>query len=155
MSPKLVQTYPRIVENWGITMAPLFLRLISWKSLPQSIWNSHFCHCQNQNDTFSLVQSADALRSEKVKFDKHFNWLGKTFSWYQSQNQWCHCNSPVFYCMRISLHEFWWHGWKFLKATSIILNTIKTLDDYTEGPQPEKMIPNGKNVFLIRFKNCL
>ena len=40
-----------------------------------------------------------------------------------------------------------------LKATSIILNTIKTLDDYTEGPQPEKMIPNGKNVFLIRFKN--
>ena len=39
-----------------------------------------------------------------------------------------------------------------LKATSIILNTIKTLDDYTEGPQPEKMIPNGKNVFLIRFK---
>ena len=40
-----------------------------------------------------------------------------------------------------------------LKATSIILNSIKTLDDYTEGPQPEKMIPNGKNVSLIRFKN--
>ena len=29
MSPKLVQTYPHIVENWGITMAPLILRLIS------------------------------------------------------------------------------------------------------------------------------
>ena len=40
-----------------------------------------------------------------------------------------------------------------LKSTSIILNTIKTLDDYKEGPQPEKMIPNGKNLFLIRFKN--
>jgi hypothetical protein len=23
MSPKLVQTYPHIVENWGITMAPV------------------------------------------------------------------------------------------------------------------------------------
>ena len=29
MSPKLVRTLPHIVENWGITMAPLFLRLIS------------------------------------------------------------------------------------------------------------------------------
>ena len=37
MSPKLVRTYPRIVENRRITMAPLFLRLISWKSLPQSM----------------------------------------------------------------------------------------------------------------------
>ena len=32
-----MQTYPHIVENRGITMAPLILRLISWKSLPQSI----------------------------------------------------------------------------------------------------------------------
>ena len=37
LSPKLVWTYPSIVENWGITLAPLLLRLISWKSLPQSI----------------------------------------------------------------------------------------------------------------------
>ena len=37
MSPKLVQTYPCIVENRGITMEPLFLRLIAWKSLTQSI----------------------------------------------------------------------------------------------------------------------
>ena len=37
MSPKLVRTWPHIVENRGITMAPLFLRLISWKSLTQSI----------------------------------------------------------------------------------------------------------------------
>ena len=29
MSPKLVQTYPHIVENQVITMAPLYLRLIS------------------------------------------------------------------------------------------------------------------------------
>ena len=29
MSPKLVQTQPHTVENRGITMAPLFLRLIS------------------------------------------------------------------------------------------------------------------------------
>ena len=34
MSPKLLCTYPHIVENWGITMAPLFLRLISSKSHP-------------------------------------------------------------------------------------------------------------------------
>ena len=37
MSPKLVRTQPHTVENRGITMAPLFLRLISWKSLTQSI----------------------------------------------------------------------------------------------------------------------
>ena len=29
MSPKLVRTYPHIVENRRITMAPLFLRFIS------------------------------------------------------------------------------------------------------------------------------
>ena len=29
MSPKLVQTYPHTVENRGIAMAPLILRLIS------------------------------------------------------------------------------------------------------------------------------
>ena len=29
MSPKLLRTYPHIVENLGITMAPLFLRLTS------------------------------------------------------------------------------------------------------------------------------
>ena len=63
MSPKLVPTYPHIVENWGIKKAPLFLRLILWKSIPQSIQNSHFCHCQNQNGTSFLVQSADALSS--------------------------------------------------------------------------------------------
>ena len=37
MSPKLVRTWPHIVENRRITMAPLFLRLISWKTHPQSI----------------------------------------------------------------------------------------------------------------------
>ena len=29
MSPKLLRTLPHIVENWGITMAPLFLRFTS------------------------------------------------------------------------------------------------------------------------------
>ena len=29
MSPKLLRTLPHIVENLGITMAPLFLRLTS------------------------------------------------------------------------------------------------------------------------------
>ena len=37
MSPKLVRTEPHTVENRGITMTPLFLRLMSWKSLTQSI----------------------------------------------------------------------------------------------------------------------
>jgi hypothetical protein len=36
-SPKLVRIHPYIVENRGITIAPLFLGLISWKSPPQSI----------------------------------------------------------------------------------------------------------------------
>ena len=49
----------------------------------------------------------------KVKFDKDINQWGKTFSWYQSQKKWCHCNSPVFYYMVISSDEFLWkiyHG---------------------------------------------
>ena len=29
ITPKLFRTYLHIVENWGITMAPLVLRLIS------------------------------------------------------------------------------------------------------------------------------
>ena len=38
-----------------------------------------------------------------------------------------------------------------LKATSIILNTIKTLDFYTDGPQPEKIVPDGKHLIPINF----
>ena len=98
-APKLLRTYPSIVENLGITMA-LSLRLILWKSLPQSILNSHFCHCQNQRATFFWCSEAVSWCSqyscsveknkpnnlcEKAKFDKHFNWLGKTFSLYQSK----------------------------------------------------------------------
>ena len=37
MSPKLVRTYPHIVEKRGITITPLILRLISLKSPSQSI----------------------------------------------------------------------------------------------------------------------
>ena len=37
MSPKLFRTYLHIVENRRITIAPSFLRLISWKSPPHSI----------------------------------------------------------------------------------------------------------------------
>ena len=37
MSPKLVKTYPHRVENRGIAMAPLFLRLIYVKKFSQSI----------------------------------------------------------------------------------------------------------------------
>ena len=37
MSLKLVRTYPHTVENQGIIIAPLFLRLISRKSLTKSI----------------------------------------------------------------------------------------------------------------------
>ena len=49
---------------------------------------------------------------ENVMFDKDLDWLGRTFSWYQSQKWWCHCNSPVFYYMWLSLHKFWWHTQK-------------------------------------------
>ena len=37
ISQKLVLTQPHTVENRGISMAPLVLRLISWKTHPQSI----------------------------------------------------------------------------------------------------------------------
>ena len=40
------------------------------------------------------------------------NDLGRTFSWYQSQKYWCHCDSPVFYYMSISSDEFWWQRQK-------------------------------------------
>ena len=43
---------------------------------------------------------------EKVKYDQDLNWLGTSFSWYQSQKWWCHCNSPVFYYMWLSSHKF-------------------------------------------------
>ena len=46
-----------VVENQGITMAPLFLRLISWKTHPHSIQDSHFLPCQNQNNTSFLLGS--------------------------------------------------------------------------------------------------
>ena len=61
------------------------------------IQNSHFCDCQKQNVTSFLVLLLSVTFSvnknkpnsqsicEKVKFDKDFNWLGRTFSWYQSQ----------------------------------------------------------------------
>ena len=35
MSPKLMQTYPHIVENWGITIAPIIFEInIMKKSYP-------------------------------------------------------------------------------------------------------------------------
>ena len=37
VSQKLLRTEPHVVENRGITMAPLFLRLTSWKTHPHSI----------------------------------------------------------------------------------------------------------------------
>ena len=108
MSPKLVRT---IVENQGITMAPLFLRLITWKSPPQSIkifvkldsfinvlvvwfvfvyteiyWDNSWLH---QKWSYVLV-----LTVAKVWI---LDWLERTFSWYQPQKWWCHCNSPVFH----------------------------------------------------------
>ena len=51
MSPKLLRTQPHIVENRGITMAPLFL------SLPSFIQIKNFCHCENQNNTSFLLDS--------------------------------------------------------------------------------------------------
>ena len=38
MSPKLVRTEPHTVENRGITMTPLFLRLISGKDRQNAKW---------------------------------------------------------------------------------------------------------------------
>ena len=32
-----------------------------------------------------------------------------------------------------------------LKTTEVILQTIKILEDFKEGPEPEKMIPDGMN----------
>ena len=37
MSPKLLQTYPQRVENWGFAMAPLFWKLTLLKKLPNQL----------------------------------------------------------------------------------------------------------------------
>ena len=37
MLPKLLPTYPHRVENWGIAMAPLYLKLILIKALPSHL----------------------------------------------------------------------------------------------------------------------
>ena len=148
MSPKLVRNYPHVVENRGITMAPLFLISISWKSPPQSIkifvkldfftnvlvdwfvfvytesyweqqlsapekkWHFGFQSGKNVNLKFTLFAMSKPKQQffsagltalsaqlrvnqnkrnnqnncEKVKLDKDFKWLGKTFSLNQSQN---------------------------------------------------------------------
>ena len=88
MSPKIGRTYSRKLENHnGI--------IIYWYQFK----NSHFCHCKNQNVTsflcnqllllltFSVNKSKPNSQSicQKDKFDKDFDWLGRTLSWYQFQ----------------------------------------------------------------------
>ena len=58
MSPKLVRTYLRIYtysRKPGNYNGTIIFEIDIMK-------NSHLCHCQNQNGTSFLVQSADALR---------------------------------------------------------------------------------------------
>ena len=101
--------------------------------------------CQNQlfcwtHSTLSSASKCDRVNQnkrnnqkicEKVKFDKDLNWLGTSFSWYQSQKSWCHWNSPIFNYMWLSSHEFWWHTWNiyrwFVQAViRLYLNSIAT-----------------------------
>ena len=72
---------------------------------------------QHSQLSFKVNQNKrnDQRICQKVQFDKNINWLGRTFSWYQSQKYWCHCNSPVFYYKWLILHKFWWHKWKIYK----------------------------------------
>ena len=97
ISLKLIRTYPHIVENWEITMAPLFLRLILWKSPPQSIrlfvkldffkndlavW-CVFVFTKSNSWLHQKISNIMVLTVAKMWI---LNWLGKTFSCYQSQN---------------------------------------------------------------------
>ena len=107
--------YANIVENRGITMLPLFLRLISWKGPPHPIKN----FVKLDFFTYVLVVLFVSDTEEKCYFCFDggkvwiLNWVGRTFSWYQSQKQWCHCNSLVFYYMWLSL-------WFFQKMNKLI-----------------------------------
>jgi hypothetical protein len=102
MSPKLVHTYPYKVENWGITMAPLFLRLISWKSPPQSIkifvkldfftnalvvwlFGLFFITLEVSESNSWLHQKRSNILVLSVAKMWILNWSGRTFSWHQSQ----------------------------------------------------------------------
>ena len=90
MSPKLVRTYPHIVEHWRITMVSLFFEINL---------RNHIGPRQNQNVTsflynqlllsvtFSVKENKSNSQSiwEKVNSDKDFDWLGRTLSWYQFQ----------------------------------------------------------------------
>ena len=102
MSPKLVRTEPHIVENWGIIMALLFLRLIPWKGPPQSI--KIFVKLEFFTNVlvvlFVIVSESFSCFLLSIKWVTlkrivilvltvakmwTLNWVGRTFSWYQSQ----------------------------------------------------------------------
>ena len=54
------------------------------------------------------------------------NWVGMSFSWYQSQKQWCHCNPPVFYYMWLSSQQFWWHTWNIYYGPLFVATAFLT-----------------------------
>ena len=95
ISLKLIRTYHHIVENWEITMAPLFLRLISWKSPPQSIkilvkldffTNALGILCAFVFTESNWEQQLIAPEKSGILIDMWIlNDLGRTFSWYHSQ----------------------------------------------------------------------
>ena len=116
------RTEPHIVENWGIIMALLFLRLISWKSPPQSI--KIFVKLEFFTNVlvvlFVIVSESFSCFLLSIKWVTlkrivilvltvakmwTLNWVGRTFLWYVSSSK---IIVIVFYYMWLS----WWHTWK-------------------------------------------
>ena len=138
-------------------MSPLFLRLTSWKLIPAQFKFTFFATVKTKiklvfcwtHGTFSSASVVIKTKETTKKFVKksilNLNWLGRTFSWYQSQKQWCHCNSPIFYCMWLSSHELWWLSWKIYIGAS----SYPCSDNYMgEGAATQPEVIAASNVVL-------
>ena len=132
-------------------MAPLFLRLIAWKSLTQSIQNSHFCHCQHQKVTSFLVKSAVALsnfqcKQKRIKQRKHLwkkksslkkisiDWVRLFMIIINLKNNGAIVIPRFFNYMWVISDEFWWHRWK------IYLSRVEYQVFWTLPKSPKQLV---------------
>ena len=134
MSPKLVQTKPHTVENRGNTMAPLFLRLISWKSLTQSIKIfvklDFFTNVLAVWFVFVYIRfSWDWLHQKKINLwfwqwqKMNFQLIGDDFFYNTNHKNNGAIEILLFSSLRmcISSDEFWRLRWKFTDRSQLYL----------------------------------
>ena len=118
MSPKLVWTYLRIVGNWELQWHYYFWDWYSWKSLAQSIENSHFCLCKNHHVTsFQIETNQTPKRFVKLSSLTIIliDW-GGPFNFINHKDD----GAIVFPWYFMWIIELWWHRWKNLLSINAI-----------------------------------